>query len=89
MTLHRLNNPDSPIGTVLDAVDDEDGILLEQEGRRTYALMPLDHDLLDYLLEHNPELIKESARIRRRMKRGAFHTHDEVKRTLRGEPQKR
>jgi len=82
MTLRRLNNPSSPIGTVLDAVDDEGGILLEHEGRRTYALMPLNDDLLDYLLEHNPKLIKKSARIRRRMKYGAFHTHEQVKRML-------
>lgn len=79
-----VSNPNSPIGTVLDAVDDEGAILLEQQGRRAYALMPLDDDLLDYLLEHNPKLIKESARIRRRMKRGAFHTHQQVKRMLKG-----
>jgi hypothetical protein len=84
MTLRRLSNPDSSIRTVLDAADDKGGILLEHEGRQTYALIPLDEDLLDYLLEHNPKLIRESARIRRRMKRGVFHTHEQVKRMLKG-----
>jgi hypothetical protein len=84
MTSRRVGNPNSPIRTVLDAADDKGGILLEREGRQTYAVIPLNDDLLDYLLEHNPKLIKESARIRRRMKRGAYHTHDQVKRLLRG-----
>ena len=84
MALHRLSDPNSPIGTVLDAVDEEGGILLEHKGRKAYALMPLNDDLLEYLLEHNPKLIKQSNQIRRRMRRGAFHTHDQVKRMLKG-----
>ena len=82
MTVRRLSNPNSPIGAVLDAVDDEGAILLEHGGRRTYAVMPLNEELLDYLLEHNPKLIRESARIRRRMQAGTYHTHDQVKRML-------
>jgi hypothetical protein len=47
-----------------------------------YAVNPLDDDLLDYLLERNPALIKQCQRIRRQMKRRAFRSHDEVKRLL-------
>jgi len=83
MTFQRLSDRSSPIGSVLDAADDEGAILLEPQGSRSYALVPLDDDLLDCLLEHNPRLIKESARIARRMKRGTFFTH-QVKRMFKG-----
>lgn len=86
MTLRRIRNLKSPIGKVIDAAD-EDGVLLEREGRRLYAVIPLDDELLDYLLERNPALIRQCERIRRQMKRGVFRSHDEVKQML-GERQR-
>jgi hypothetical protein len=83
MTLRHISDLKAPIGEVIEAAGG-DGILLEPEGRPAYAMMPLDDHLLDYLLERNPRLIEECARIRQRMRQGEFHSHDEVKRMLRG-----
>ncbi len=82
MTLHRITNPKAPIGDVLDAAG-RDGLLLETEGRPTYAMLPMDDDLLDYLLERNPALIDQCAQIRQRMREGQFHSHDQVRRMFR------
>ncbi|MCY3020407.1 MAG: hypothetical protein NTW87_15415 [Planctomycetota bacterium] len=44
-----------------------------------YAVLPLDDDLLDYLLERNPRFQAECERVFREMKAGRFKTHAEVK----------
>jgi hypothetical protein len=79
MTLRHLNNLKTPIGEVIEAAGGE-GVLIESEGRPPYAVMPLDDDLLDYLLEHSAVLIEECSQIRQRMRQGQFQSHDEVKR---------
>jgi hypothetical protein len=81
MTLRHLSDLKAPIGKVIEGAGN-DGILIEAKGRPAYAMIPLDDDLLDYLLERNPALIEECARIRERMRKGEFHSHDEVKRML-------
>jgi len=78
MNVRRVADLHMPIGEILRAAE-PDGVLLESEPRRRYALLPLDEDLLDYLLEHNPKLIKDCRRIRKQMDAGQFFTHDEVK----------
>jgi threonyl-tRNA synthetase len=68
-----------PIGDLLKEAGG-DGFLVEAGDRTQYAIIPLDDDLVDYLLERSPKLIKECKRIRAEMKRGKFKTHEEVKR---------
>ena len=84
MTRHHLANLKTPIGEVLEAAGDE-GVLIEPKNKPAYAIMRLDDELLDYLLERSPSLIKQSAQIRDRMHRGEFHSHEDVKRLLREE----
>ncbi len=81
MNVRRVADLHTPIGEILKAAE-PDGVLLEAELRRRYALLPLDEGLIDYLLEHHPRFIEDCRRIRRQMDAGEFSTHDEVKRLL-------
>ena len=81
MNVRKVSNLATPIGEILQ-VADPDGILLEPGEESRYAVLPLDEDLIDYLLEHNPKLIEDCRRIREDMKAGQFHTHDEIKKML-------
>jgi hypothetical protein len=78
MTLQHISDLKTPIGDVLPAPGTQ-GVLLEAEGKAQYAIMPLDDDLLDYLLERNPKLIEECRQIRERMRAGKSHSHDAVR----------
>jgi hypothetical protein len=81
MTLQHLSDPKTPISEILRAVGSE-GILLESEDKARYAVMPLDDDLIDYLIERNPKFIAECREIRDRMRAGQSHSHEDVKRML-------
>jgi len=81
MTIHLLKDLQTPIGDVLKVVG-PDGVLLGSNGNPEFALMPLDDDLIDFLIERNPKLIEECRQIRQRMDAGHFRTHDEVKKLL-------
>lgn len=81
MTRQMVTNLMTPIGDVLAAVGRE-GVLLDATGYETVAVLPLNDDLLDYLLEHSPKLIAECQRLREEMEAGHYVTHDEVLRLL-------
>ena len=82
MTIHRLKDLQTPIGDVLKVVG-PDGVLLESNGNPEFALMPLDDDLIDFLIERNPKLIEECRQIWQRMDAGQFRSHDDVKKLFR------
>ena len=77
MTTYRIDDFDSPIGEVLQLVG-SDGILLQPQGQSPLALIPLDDDVLDFLIERNPRFIDDCRRIRERIARGAVHSQQEV-----------
>ncbi len=81
MTVQPISDPSTPIGDVLARAGD-DGVLLESEGQGRYALLPLDDDLMDYLIERSPELRLQCSEIRKRMDAGRSRTHEEVRREL-------
>ena len=81
MTIKQVDDPGIPIGEILRAAS-EDGVVLESRGQPRFAVLPLDDELIDYLLEHNSRLIETCQGIRERMQAGRFHSHDEVKRSL-------
>lgn len=76
MTTYRIDDFDSPIGEVLQLVG-SDGILLQPQGQSPLALIPLDDDVLDFLIERNPRFIDDCRRIRERIARGAVHSQQE------------
>ena len=84
MTMRLLNNLKTPIGDLLSQAG-PDGILLQPAGQSPYALIPLDDDLTDYLVERNPKFIESCRQIQERMKEGQFHSHEEVKKLLAAE----
>jgi hypothetical protein len=55
------------------------GVFLEINGRAEYAVLRLDDDVLDFLLEHSPRLIAECARAREQARQGKTKTLAEVK----------
>jgi hypothetical protein len=88
MTVQHVTDMKTPIGEILKAVGPE-GALLEPSGDARYAVIPLDDDLIDYLIERNPTFIKDCGRIREQMRAGQFQRHDEVKKLLTEGPKKR
>jgi hypothetical protein len=84
MTVQPVSDPNTPIGEILKAAG-SDGIVLESEGQGRYALIPLDEDLIDYLIERSPKFLAACREIRKRMDAGQFQTHEEVRRQLVGE----
>ncbi len=84
MTVQRVSDLSTSIGEILQTVGPE-GMRLESRGGTRYALIPLDDDLIDHLIERNPKLIEQCQQIRERMHAGRFHTHDEIKDVLRDE----
>jgi hypothetical protein len=84
MTVQQVSDPNTPIGDILQAAG-SGGVVLEAEGQKRYAVIPLDDDLIDYLIERSPTFSEACRQIRQRMRAGRFHTHDEVKKLLAGE----
>jgi hypothetical protein len=84
VTVQLVSDPNTPIGWILETAGSE-GILLESEGQGRYALLPLDDDVIDFLIERSPTFRARFREIRERMESGQFQTHDEVRRTLSGE----
>ena len=83
MTIQHVSDLGTPIGKLLAAADAE-GLLIESQGQSRYAVLPLDDDLLDYLLERNPQFVADCRQIRERMRAGVSRTHAEVKQLLSG-----
>lgn len=77
MTIFHVRDRKTPIGDVLDEAR-ADAVLLETGDRVSHAILPLDDDLLDFLLERNPAFIAECAAIRQRMRAGDALAHEDV-----------
>lgn len=77
MTIQNVNDLQTPIGEILRLAG-SDGILLQPQGQSPFAIIPLDDELLDFLIERNPSLIEDCRRVRDRMVAGAIHTQEEV-----------
>ena len=84
MTVQQVTDPRTPIGDVLSAAD-SGGVLIKAQDKEAYALLRLDDDLIDHLLEHDPRFARECEQIRQRMRAGRFRTHEQVKRLLAGQ----
>lgn len=77
MAVVSIRDPSRPIGDVIKSAGDR-GLLLESEHQVRYALLPLDDDLIDFLIERNPAFRLQCREIRRRMDAGGSRTHAEV-----------
>jgi hypothetical protein len=81
MKIKRIRDLNVSLGALLKSLGAKGG-LLEIAGEKRYVLFPLNDDLLDYLLERSPRLIKECQQIRARMAAGRFITHEQLKKRL-------
>ncbi len=84
MTVQPIPDLNTPIGQLFKAAGSE-GIVLESEDQGRYALLPLDDDLIDLLIERSPRFRDQCREIRQRMDSGQFHAHEDVRRQLLGE----
>jgi len=81
MKIKQVRDLNVSLGAILKSLGAKGGVL-ETAGEKRFVLLPLSDDLLDYLLERSPKLIKEGQQIRARMAAGRFFTHDQVKKRL-------
>jgi len=84
MTVQHVSDPNTPIGEILKSAGTE-GIVLESEGQGRYALLPLDDDVIDLLIERSPRFRADCHEIRQRIDSGQFQTHEDVRKQLLGE----
>lgn len=81
MKTKQIRDLNISLGTILKSLGAKGGVL-DIAGKKGYVLLPLDDDLVDYLVERSPKLIKECRQLRARMSAGQFVTQDEVKKRL-------
>jgi hypothetical protein len=81
MTIQSVSDLSAAIGDILDDAG-VDGVVLETKDQGRYVVIPLDDDLLDYLVARSPKFIESCKRIRERMRSGQFHSHEDVKKLL-------
>ncbi len=81
INLDQITDLQTPIGEILKAAE-ASGVVIQADDQERYALLPLDDELLDFLLERNPRFIGECEQIRQRMMSGEFYSQDEVERLL-------
>jgi hypothetical protein len=81
MNVQQISDMQTPIGEILKAAE-ATGVVIQADDQEQYALLPLDDELLDFLLERNPKFIEECEQIRRRMMSGESYSQDDVERLL-------
>lgn len=81
MTVHSITDPNTPIGEILKAAGSE-GLVVESTDQVTYAVIPLDDEVLDLLIERSPKFRAHCREIRARMDAGHFRTHEQIKAEL-------
>jgi hypothetical protein len=81
MTVQPIADLNTPIGEILKAAGPE-GIVLESEGQARYALLPLDGDVIDLLIERSPAFRELCLEIRGRMDGGQYQAHEDVRKQL-------
>jgi hypothetical protein len=77
MTIHEIDDLNTPISEILSRASSE-AVVLRSDGSEPFVVLRLDDDLYDFLIEHDPKLIKGCAEIRGRMRAGNRVSHEEV-----------
>jgi hypothetical protein len=81
MNVQQISDMQTPIGEILKAAE-ATGVVIQADDQEQYALLPLDDELLDFLLERNPKFIEECEQIRQRLMSGESYSQDDVERLL-------
>jgi hypothetical protein len=77
MCVERVNPTDAGVTALLVKATTEP-VILKTESSGDFALLPLDEDLIDLLLERNPRLIAECREIGERMAQGKYLSHQQA-----------
>jgi hypothetical protein len=83
MPLTRIEDLEVRLAEILPAVGSR-GVLIAGDGSSQYALMPLDDDVLDLLLERDPAFAEHCQSIRAAMQAGQHQTHEAVRKLVDG-----
>lgn len=75
--VEKISPTDTNVTTLLNKAREEP-LILHTEEAGDFALIPLDDEVIDLLLELNPTFIGECRQIRERMKQGEYLTHGQV-----------
>jgi hypothetical protein len=82
MPVERVIQTDTRIVDLLSRARQKP-LILQADDADEFALIALDDEVIDLLLERNPEFIAECKQIDQRMKRGDYLTHEQVLQALR------
>jgi hypothetical protein len=78
MTIQIVRDPNTPMGEVLEAAR-ATGVVLQTQEQDQFAVLPLDDELLDYLLERSPSFHEDCRLIRQQMRDGKKRSHADVR----------
>lgn len=85
MPVEIINPRETHLTDLLDKASRE-LLILKAPGAGEFALLPLDDEVIDLLLERHPRFIAECEQIRARMRHGVYRTHDQVLAELKDKP---
>ena len=77
MAVQRINSTETSVTALLSKARTEP-LILQTEADGDFAVLPLDDEVMDLLLERSSKLIEECRQIRERMKQGAYLTHEQM-----------
>ena len=75
MSIQKVHAGDTSLRTVLQKAR-AGPVVLQAEEEGDFAVLPLDDEVLDLLLERDPTFIEECRQIRERMKQGDYVTYE-------------
>jgi hypothetical protein len=81
MAVEKIGPADKSIAALLNKAQSEP-LILQTESAGDFAVLPLDDEVLDLLLERSPTLREECRQIRERMRQGKFLTHEQMVQAL-------
>jgi hypothetical protein len=84
VALQKIDPADADVAALLRRAREEP-LILQSEEAGDFAVLPLDEEVIDLLLERNPGLIEQCRQIRAAMQEGRFLTHQQMLAALEGE----
>ena len=85
VSIQKVSSRDTSLRAVLKKARAEP-LVLQAEEEGDFAVLPLDDEVLDLLLERNPVFIEECRQIRERMRQGDYVPYEEVLKRFQGSP---
>ena len=77
MSIQKVSATDASSRSVLKQARSEP-VVLQAEEEGDFAVLPLDDDVLDLLLERDPAFIEECRQIRERRRQGDYVTYEDA-----------